>query len=98
MTCLFIRTRRMELGPNYQELWQLKSNIQAYLNNLDVRFTDVINNDQEVAGNLADMRVSILHLHIGGRGYFEQVIASGTDVSQTRGIVDRIANDIAQAR
>jgi len=55
---------------------------------------DVITNDAEVAGNRANMRLSVLHLPISGRSFYEQVMAAGDDHDATLALVNEIVADI----
>jgi hypothetical protein len=41
------------------------------------------------------MRLSILHLHIGGRSFYQQVMAAGTDGPATKSLVDEIVRNIS---
>jgi hypothetical protein len=57
-------------------------------------FTDVINNESEVAGNRNGIRLSVLHLFIGGRSFFQQVMAAGDDADATLGLVNDMRSTI----
>ena len=65
-----------------------KANIAQVL--IQSAFTNVINNDAEVAGNRANMRLSILHLPISGRRFYEQVMAAGDNRNATQALVNEI--------
>ncbi len=93
MVALFCNTRRMELDPHLGGIGEHKANIVPVLTNS--QFTNVINNEGEVAGNRAGMRLSILHLHIGGRSYYQQVMAAGSDGPATQALVDEIVGNIS---
>lgn len=93
MVALFCHTRRMQLDPQTGDIGQLKANIVPVLTSS--AFTDVINNDLEIAGNRAGMRLSILHLPIEGRSFYQQVMAAGTDGAATQALVDEIVRSIS---
>jgi hypothetical protein len=40
------------------------------------------------------VRLSVLHLPISGRRFYEQVMAAGDDVGATRALVDEVVADI----
>jgi hypothetical protein len=82
----------MELSPLTPSVGDLKANIAAVL--LQSAFTDVINNEAEVAGNRANMRLSVLHLPISGRTFYQQVMAAGDDRDATLALVNEIVADI----
>lgn len=89
MAVLFWNTRQMELGPQHPPtIGEHKANIAHLL--VQSAFTDVINNDAEVAGNRANMRLSVLHLPIGGRRFYELVMAAGDDRDTTLALVNEI--------
>ena len=88
MAFLFCHTRQMELDDFTPSIRELKANIAAVL--VQSAFTDVINNDAEVAGNRANMRLSVLHLPISGRRFYEQVMAAGDDRDATLALVNEI--------
>ncbi len=92
MVALFCDTRRMELDPMYGGIGELKANIVPVLTS--GAFSNVINTGAEIAGNRAGMRLSILHLHIGGRSYYQQVMAAGSDGTTTKALVDEIVRSI----
>lgn len=92
MAFLFCNTRRMDLSPALANVGELKNVIA---NELQKRgFTDVINNQSEVAGNRNGVRLSVLHLFIGGKSFFEQVMAGGDTHDGTLGSVNEVVKDI----
>jgi hypothetical protein len=83
----------MELHPLTRDIAAHKANIAAVL--VGDAFRDVVNDDQEVAGNRGGMRLAILHLPISGRTFYEQVIAVGDDFDATRALVNGIVSEIS---
>jgi hypothetical protein len=57
-------------------------------------FADVINDSNEVAGNLNGMRLSVLHLFVGGRTFYQQVMAAGDDTNATQNLVNGVTGKI----
>ncbi len=92
MAFLFCHTRQMELDSFTPSIADLKANIAAVLS--QSAFTHVINNDAEVAVNRANMRLSVLHLPISGRRFYEQVMAAGNDHDPTQALVNEIVTAI----
>ena len=93
MPALFCHTRRMELDADTPGIADLKANIAAVL--VKSQFTSVINNEAEVAGNRANMRLSVLHLPISGRHFYQQVMAAGDNPEATQALVNEIVADIS---
>ena len=93
MAFLFCHTRQMELDDFTGSVADLKANIAALLT--QSAFTHVINNDGEVAGNRAGMRLSVLHLPLGDRRYYEQVMAAGDDRDATQALVNEVVGYIS---
>lgn len=73
MAGLAIRFTRIELNPALEHVGVLKNVIEHSV--FRARgFTDVIETESEVAGNRPGVRVSVLHLHTGGRSFWRVVI------------------------
>jgi hypothetical protein len=53
-----------------------------------------VNTPGEVAGNRGDVRLSVLHLFIGGRSFFELVMAGGEAGDVTLGAVNDVVKGI----
>jgi hypothetical protein len=81
----------MELSQALGNVGELKGVIANLLK--ENGFTDVVNTE-EVAGNKGDIRLSILHLHIGNRSFYQQVIAAGDNSNITLGVVEDILNKV----
>jgi hypothetical protein len=92
MAFLFCNTRDMELSEALGNVGELKGVIANELRNSG--FSDVINNQAEVAGNKNGMRLSVLHLHIAGRRFYQQVMAAGDNGGATQGAVNDVVNKI----
>ena len=92
MAALICHTRQMELDALTPSIRELKANIAAVL--VQSAFLNVVNTDAEVAGNRANMRLSVLHLPISGRRFYEQVMAAGDDVGATQALVNEVVGDI----
>ncbi|NNH70193.1 hypothetical protein HLB23_10020 [Nocardia uniformis] len=87
MAFLFCNTRQIQLRtPHPPTIGEHKANIAHHLN-LSA-FTHVINNDSEVAGNRAGMRLSVLHLPISDGRFYEQVMAAGENRDATLALVN----------
>jgi hypothetical protein len=94
MAGLSIRSDVRELNPALGSIGELK-NVIAHSVLEARRFTEVVNTPGEVAGNRDGCRVSILHLHIGGRSFWRVVVCScdgGFD--QARATVDEVVDAI----
>ncbi|WP_344021293.1 hypothetical protein [Streptomyces luteireticuli] len=87
-----IRTRQIELAEIFADIEQLKNNVHIVLDNLG--FQNVVSND-EVAGDLADIRLSVVHLPISDRTFYQQVIAAGDSHDGTVNTVNAVLNQIA---
>lgn len=92
MAALFCNTRRMVLSEELSNAAELKGIIANEME--QGGFTDVINNESEVAGNRNGIRLSVLHLFIGGRSFFQQVMAAGDDADATLGLVNDMRSTI----
>ncbi|WP_157514355.1 hypothetical protein [Nocardia concava] len=93
MAVLWIRTRRMTLPDTFRDINDLKADIVPVL--VNNAFSDVVNTDGEVAGNRGVIRLSVIHLPIFGRDFYQQVIASGEDADGTLFVVEDIQRQIA---
>ncbi|MFI6005454.1 hypothetical protein ACIA98_34520 [Streptomyces sp. NPDC051366] len=94
MAALWIITRKMNV-PEGGTIGDVKSAIAQELKRNG--FTDVIHQD-EVAGNRGDIRLSVTHLYIGGRSFYQQVIASGDNADVTRKVAQDIMRKIQAFR
>ena len=56
-------------------------------------FTDVVNTQSEVAANRGGVRVSILHLHIADRNFWQVFMASG-DTAATQSTLNEVVNKV----
>jgi hypothetical protein len=93
MAALFCDTRQIELHvPPLQNIEDWKAEIAARLNHLG--FQNVVHAPKEVAGNRGDVRLSVLHLPIGGLNFFELVMAGGEAGDVTQGAVNDVVNAI----
>ncbi|MEU0189151.1 hypothetical protein ABZ250_04655 [Streptomyces afghaniensis] len=92
MAALWIRTRQMELSEALANIGELKGVIANLLKERGL--TDVVNTQGEVAGNKGDIRLSVLHLHIANRSFYQQVIAAGNDSDITLRVVEDIVAKI----
>jgi hypothetical protein len=92
MAALFCNTRQMVLSDAAQDIGELKTSIAALLR--EGGFVDVVNTSGEVAGNRGDVRLSVLHLFIGGRSFYELVMAGGEAGDPTLGAVNEVVNKI----
>lgn len=87
MAFLFCNTRRMTLSEELANAAELKGIIANQM--VDDGFEDVVNNQSEVAGNRDGMRLSVLHLFIGDRDFFQQVMAAGDQADATQELVNQ---------
>ena len=92
MASLFCNTRQMVLSEALQDVGELKASIAGLLR--ESGFTDVVNTPGEVAGNRGSVHLSVLHLFIGGRSFFELVMAGGDGGDVTLGAVNEVVNKI----
>lgn len=93
MASLYFQTRRMELPAHFRNIDDLKASIVPVLT--QNHFSSVVNTQSEVAGNRRDIRLAVLHLHIGGRSYYQQVMAAGDDFEITKAVAKDVAAQIA---
>ena len=56
-------------------------------------FTDVVNTQSEVAANRGVVRVSILHLHIADRNFWQVFMAAG-DTAATQSTLNEVVNKV----
>jgi hypothetical protein len=89
---LFANTRQMDLPETMDAISQLKVVIANELRLAGL--TDVVNTPGEVAGNRAGVRLSVLHLPIAGRSFWQIVMAGGDAVDPTRQAVDDVVQRI----
>src|SRR5271157_500226 len=93
MGALFCNTRKIELHvPPLQNIEDWKTIIASRLK--DIGFQDVVHTPKEVAGNRGDVRLSVLHLFIGGLSFFELVMAGGEAGDVTLGAVNDVVKGI----
>lgn len=96
MAALFFNDRRMDLPESVGSIGEWKGIIANELQRAG--FTDVVNTQSEVAGNRnpGGVRASVVHLFIGGRSFFEMVMAAGDTVDAAQrsinDVVTRIRN------
>ena len=82
----------MVLGPATEDIGEWKGLVADVLRQSG--FVDVVNTPGEVAGNRGDVRLSVLHLFIGGRSFFELVMAGGEAGDATQGAVNDVVKGI----
>jgi hypothetical protein len=83
----------MELDPHTTDISAWKAGIVQHILQTG-HFTDIVNNDAEVAANRGTTRLSILHLPIAGRSFYEQVMAAGDDFDTTRALVEEVVDNL----
>jgi hypothetical protein len=91
MAFLFFNFRSMQLSQALANVGELKGVIANTLK--QDGFTDVVNTQSEVAGNRGGVRVSILHLHIVDRGFW-QVFMAGGDTAATQTTLNEVVNKV----
>jgi hypothetical protein len=93
MAALFANTRQMDLSEALGSVGELKNVIANELR--QAGFTDVVDTQAEVAGNRGGgVRLSVLHLPIAGRSFYQIVMAGGDAADVTLGAVNEIVNRI----
>lgn len=92
MASLFANSQRKELNPSLESVGELKGAIAHVLQGNG--FTNVINNQREVAGNRNGVRLSVLHLPIDGRTFWQVVMAGGDTGDVTLGSVNQVVGII----
>jgi hypothetical protein len=83
----------MTLPNTFGSIDDLKADIVPVLQ--QSQFSNVVNTDGEVAGNRGVIRLSVVHLPIGGRDFYQQVIAAGEDADITLAVVEDVQKQIA---
>ena len=92
MASLFANSQRKELNPALGSVGELKNVIANELKKNG--FTDVIDNQAEVAGNRTGVRLSVLYLPIDGRNFWQVVMAGGDAGDVTLASVNQVVNII----
>ncbi len=96
MAALFFNTHQKELSQALANVGELKSSIAEALRKTG--FTDVVHTQTEVAGNRSGVRVSIQHLLIGGRNFWEVVVAAGDALNATQATINEVVQTIAKLK
>jgi hypothetical protein len=96
MAALFCNSRRMELSAALTNVGELKGVIADMLKKDG--FTDVVNTRSEVAGNRSGLRLSVLHLHISDRSFWQLVMAGGDTGNVTKSAVDEVMAKIKKLK
>jgi hypothetical protein len=91
MAFLFFNTRSMGLSLALANVGELKGVIANTLK--QDGFTDVVNTPTEVAGNRGGVRVSIQHLHIVDRNFWQVFVAAG-DTNATLPTLNEVVNKV----
>lgn len=91
MAFLFFNTRSMGLSDALANIGELKGVVANTLKTDG--FTDVVNTPTEVAGNRGGVRVSIQHLHITNRNFW-QVFMAGGDTAATQTTLNEVVNKV----
>ena len=92
MAALFANSQSKELNPALGSVAELKNVIANELKRNG--FTDVINNPSEVAADRNGVRLSVLHLPIDGRTFWQVVMAGGDTSDATLGAVNQVVDII----
>ena len=92
MAALFANSQQKELNPALGSVAELKNVIANALKSH--AFTDVINNAAEVAGNRNGVRLSVLHLPINPRNFWQVVMAGGETANVTLASVNEVVGII----
>src|SRR5271170_5162836 len=92
MAALFFNDRQMGLSAALADIGELKNVIFNELKGIG--FTDVVNTPSEVAGNRNGVRVSILHLPIGGSNFWQVFMAGGDTVAVTQQTLNDVVNKV----
>ena len=99
MAGLAMRSERRELNPNVGSIGELKNVILHSVFEAH-GFTDLVNNQGEVAGNKpGGIRVSVVYLFIGGREFWRVVAGiadagfptASASVNEVADAIDRLA-------
>ena len=91
MAFLFFNFRSMGLSQALANVGELKGAVANALK--QDGFTGVVNTQSEVAGDKNGVRVSILHLHIVDRQFW-QVFMAGGDNANTQTILNEVVNKV----
>ena len=96
MAALFANSSRMDLNEALANIGELKNVIANELRGKG--FTDVVDTQAEVAGNRSGVRVSVLHLFIGGRSFWQVVMAGGDAANTTQETVNEVVDAIKKLK
>ena len=91
MAFLFFNFRSMGLSEALANVGELKGVVANTLK--QDGFTDVVNTQSEVAANRGGVRVSILHLHIADRSFWQVFMAAG-DTAATQSTLNEVVNKV----
>lgn len=92
MAALFFNFREIELSEALGSVGELKGAIANTLQ--ESGFTDVVHTESEVAGNRNGVRVSILHLFVGGRSFWQVFMAGGDDGTVTLATLNEVVDKV----
>jgi hypothetical protein len=92
VAALFFNDRQMDLSVALANMGELKNVIFNELKGIG--FTDVVDSPSEVAGNRNGVRVSILHLPISGRSFWQVFMAGGDTVSNTQQTLNEVVDKV----
>jgi hypothetical protein len=92
MAALFFNFRQMELSDALGGVGELKGVIATELQRSG--FANVVNTQSEVAGNRNTVRVSVLHLFVGGRSFWQIVMAAGDAGDVTQSTINEVVDKI----
>ena len=91
MAFLFFNAHSMGLSQALANIGEYKG---VVVNTLQQDgFTDVVNTQTEVAGNRGGVRVSILHLQIANRTFWQVFMAAG-DTAATQTTLNEVVNKV----
>lgn len=93
---LFFKYRDITLSEALANIGELKTVIADALRKKG--FTDVVTTSSEVAGNRSGVRVSILHLLIGGSRFWQVIMAGGNVGETTQRTVDEVLSMIKKLK
>ena len=96
MAALFWNSEVRNLSEATENIGELKRVIENELQKN--RFLDVRRNNLEVAGGRDGVWLSIAHFHIGGRKFWEVVMASGGSADVTRNTVGEVVDKLRKLR
>jgi hypothetical protein len=92
MAFLFFNSRRMGLNPALQNIGEFKLAIFDELQRNG--FADIANTASEVAGTRNGVRVSILHLFIANRDFWQVFMAGGDTAETTLGTLNEVVRRV----